>query len=113
LIFAFLAIPIWVVTRDPTISVCMVTTIELVGFGPTVRKVIGSPWNESLTYFLLCVLKYGLAVLALDSWTIAAAIYPVTTCIAAVALSILIVLRRRAVPHPTTTIVDVEPEAVP
>jgi hypothetical protein len=102
---AFSAIPAWVLTDDPTISVCLVTLIELAGFGPTVRKTILDPWSESLSYFALCVLKYALAVLALKKWSVAAAIYPTVTLAAAIGLCTLMIVRRqlqgkaRILPH--------------
>ncbi len=63
-------------------SVCLVTLIELAGLGPTVRKTIRDPWSENLTYFLLCVLKYGLAVFALNTWSVAVAFYPTVNIVA-------------------------------
>lgn len=97
---ALAAIPIWLATHDPTTSICLVTLIELFGFMPTVRKTYHDPWGESLTYFGLCVLKYLLAVFALDTWSVAAALYPTVTCIAAVALCLFIVIRRHVIPKP-------------
>lgn len=34
---ALSAIPLWMLTGDPTMSICRVTLIELAGLGPTVR----------------------------------------------------------------------------
>ncbi|WP_206997103.1 hypothetical protein [Trinickia mobilis] len=92
---AFSAIPFLVLTEDPTISVCLVTLIELAGLGPTVRKTIRDPWSESLTYFALCVLKYALAVLALRKWTVAVAFYPTVNIVASVGICMLMIVRRR------------------
>jgi hypothetical protein len=98
LVAALAAVPVWALTADPTAAVCLVTFIELAGYGPTVRKIYVDPRSESLTYFLLAILKYALAVLALESWSIAAAIYPTVTLCAAVSVSMLIIARRRFVP---------------
>lgn len=81
--------------KDPTISVCLVTVIELAALGPTVRKTIWDPWSESLTYFLLCVLKYALAVLALRTWSLAVAFYPTVNIVASVGVCLLMIVRRR------------------
>jgi hypothetical protein len=93
-ITALAAIPPWLATKDPTISVCIVTGIELAGFVPTFRKVWHQPYSEDLTYFLLCVLKYGLAIAALDKWSLAAAIYPVVTIWAGITFCIFMVYAR-------------------
>jgi hypothetical protein len=91
---ALSAIPLWVLTNDPTLAVCLVTLIELAGLGPTVRKSIRDPWGESLTYFILCVVKYALAILALTKWTVAVAFYPFVNIVASVGICTLMMVQR-------------------
>ncbi|WP_269510106.1 hypothetical protein [Burkholderia sp. IMCC1007] len=93
---ALSAIPLWILTADPTISICLVTLIELAGLGPTVRKTLRDPWSESLAYFALCVLKYALALLALSTWNVAVAFYPVVNLLASIGICSLMVVRRHA-----------------
>jgi hypothetical protein len=100
LVVALTAIPVWRVTHDPTASICLVTFIELSGFMPTIRKTYRDPWGESLIYFGLCILKYFLAVFALDSWSVATALYPTVTCAAAIALCVFIIMRRNVIAKP-------------
>ncbi|KWI99906.1 hypothetical protein [Burkholderia stagnalis] len=92
---AFSAIPVWVLTKDPTASICLVTLIELAGLGPTVRKTFRDPWSESLVYFALCVVKYALAVLALRTWSVAVALYPIVNIAASIGVCMLMIVRRR------------------
>ncbi|NML31366.1 hypothetical protein [Paraburkholderia antibiotica] len=92
---ALSAIPLWMLTSDPTLAICLVTFIELVGLGPTVRKTIRDPWGESLSYFALCVLKYALAILALPMWSVAVAFYPAVNIAASVGVCLLMIVRRR------------------
>lgn len=96
---ALSAIPIWVLTKDPTISVCLVTLIELAGLAPTVRKTMRDPWSENLTYFALCVLKYFLAMLALETWSVAVAFYPTVNIVASAGVCILMIVRRKLLPN--------------
>nr|WP_175801088.1 hypothetical protein [Burkholderia anthina] len=95
---ALSAIPLWMLTDDPTISICLVTLIELAGLGPTVRKTLRDPWSESLAYFALCVLKYALALLALSRWNVAVAFYPSVNIIASIGICALMIVRRQALP---------------
>ncbi|MGZ2745326.1 hypothetical protein [Burkholderia stagnalis] len=92
---AFSAVPVWVLARDPTASVCLVTLIELAGLGPTIRKSFRDPWSESLAYFALCVVKYALAVLALRTWSVAVAFYPIVNIAASIGVCMLMIVRRR------------------
>ncbi|WP_396333474.1 hypothetical protein [Burkholderia anthina] len=95
---ALSAIPLWMLTDDPTVSICLVTLIELAGLGPTVRKTLRDPWSESLAYFALCVLKYALALLALSRWNVAVAFYPSVNIIASIGICALMIVRRQALP---------------
>lgn len=96
---AFSAIPVWLLTADPTLSVVIVTLIELAGLGPTMRKTLRDPWSESLLYFALCVLKYLLVVLALEKWTVAVAFYPAVNLAASIWICTLMAVRRRSLGH--------------
>ncbi|MGU7775917.1 hypothetical protein ACV229_37920 [Burkholderia sp. MR1-5-21] len=93
---ALSAIPLWMLTADPTISICLVTLIELAALGPTVRKTIRDPWSESLVYFALCVLKYALALLALRTWSVAVGFYPTVNIIASIGICLLMIVRRQS-----------------
>ncbi|KVV42359.1 hypothetical protein WT27_11055 [Burkholderia territorii] len=97
---ALSAIPLWILTDDPTMSICLVTSIELAGLGPTVRKTLRDPWSESLAYFALCVLKYALALLALSTWNVTVAFYPVVNIIASIGICLVMMVRRHASPKP-------------
>jgi hypothetical protein len=98
LMAAFSAIPLWILTEDPTLSICLVTFIELAGLGPTVRKTMSDPWSESLAYFALCVVKYALAMLALSKWSVAVAFYPAVNVAASFGLCVFMIVRRRQLP---------------
>ena len=91
---ALSALPLWILTNEPTLSICLVTFIELAGLGPTIRKIVRDPWGESLAYFMFCVVKYGLAILALAQWTIAVAFYPVVNVMASAGICLLIIVQR-------------------
>ena len=95
---ALSAVPLWMLTDDPTISICLVTLIELAGLGPTVRKTLHDPWSESLAYFALCVLKYALALLALSRWNVAVAFYPSVNIIASIGICALMIIQRQVMP---------------
>ncbi|MGS0897117.1 hypothetical protein ACVBGC_31970 [Burkholderia stagnalis] len=95
---ALSAIPLWLLTDDPTLSICVVTLIELAGLGPTVRKTIRDPWSESLTYFVLCIVKYALALLALTTWSIAVAFYPAVNVLASIGICVVMRVRRQVLP---------------
>ncbi|WP_244122259.1 hypothetical protein [Burkholderia latens] len=93
---ALLAIPLWMWTADPTLSIGVVTLIELAGLGPTVHKTLRDPWSESFTYFALCAFKYALALLALSTWNVVVAFYPSVNILASIGICVLMMVRREA-----------------
>ncbi|MCC8391062.1 hypothetical protein LJ656_00545 [Paraburkholderia sp. MMS20-SJTR3] len=91
---ALSAIPLWLATDDPALSIYLVTLIELAGLAPTIRKTFSDPWGESLAYFVLCVVKYALALLALRHWSLAVAFYPGVNVVASIGICVLMVVQR-------------------
>ena len=76
LAFALSAIPVWVLTKQPTYAAVMVSVIDAVAFYPTIRKTWLRPNQEGLTTFVLVGCGYLLSLLALDNYTIATWFYP-------------------------------------
>lgn len=71
LIFALLGLIPWVLTKDPTISVVIVVTIDLIAFIPTLRKTWNSPDSEKPLLYGMNVSRHILTLLSLGSYNIA------------------------------------------
>ena len=48
---AMSSLPFWYFTSDPLWAVIILTTVDILGFGPTVRKAYVTPYSESLLFF--------------------------------------------------------------
>lgn len=96
-IAALCALPVWAVTRDPLWAVALLTLVDLLGFGPSLRRGWHDPERESAGFFALFLLRNALAVGALErvSWT--TALFPAAIGAACGAMTLLILLRRREV----------------
>ena len=97
---ALSSLPLWYATSDPVWAVVVLTTVDLLGFGPTVRKVYADPRSESLPFFGLFAIRNGLAILALETYTVATVLFPAAVATACVLLMVLAAYRRRRVPVP-------------
>lgn len=53
LVTAMSSLPLWYFTSDPMWAVVVLTTVDVLGFGPTVRKAYNLPHSESLLFFAL------------------------------------------------------------
>jgi len=93
---ALAALPLWYVTADPLWAVIVLTTVDLLGFGPTVRKAWHQPAQESLGFFGLFLLRNVLVIVALDSRTATTVLFPGAIAAACAGVMLMIVARRAA-----------------
>ena len=96
-IAAMSSLPLWYFTSDPTWAVVVLTVVDLLGFGPTIRKAHVDPHSESLTFFALFAARNGLVVLALENYSIATVLFPAVVGTACLLLVAMIVWRRQRV----------------
>ncbi len=89
------ALPLWYLTADPLWAVVILTTVDLLGFGPTLRKAYAHPFAESLLFFSLFALRNAIAILALAHHSLTTILFPAATGAACLLLIALLALRRR------------------
>lgn len=75
---AGMSIILWVVTNDPFWSVILISVIHSLCFLPTFRKGYASPHEESAIAFILTILKYGCAIVALGEYAVETVLFPAT-----------------------------------
>ena len=91
---ALLAIPVWIITANPLWAAVIVTIIEALGFFPTYRKAFYHPEDESSFAFMLTILKYGLALIALENYTVTTMLFPIALIVLSATLVIEIWWRK-------------------
>ena len=89
------AIVLWAVTREPTISVILVTATDMFAFFPTIRKSALEPEAETLFTYSLNILRHGLSIIALQRYNIVTVLFPAVLVIMNAILSAVIFIRRR------------------
>ncbi len=93
-IAAMSALPFWYFTADPLWAVVILTSVDVLGFGPTLRKAWYRPHEESLLFFLLFLVRNLLVIAALEHYSLTTVLFPaVIAC--SCALLILMVSYRR------------------
>ncbi len=92
---AVASLPLWYFTSSPALAVVILTVVDLLGFGPTIRKSYADPHSESLLFFALFSLRNALVVMALESYSVATVLFPAAIAMACVLLMALIIYRRR------------------
>ncbi|MES9994268.1 MAG: hypothetical protein ABW098_20145 [Candidatus Thiodiazotropha sp.] len=94
---AMSSIPVWYVTSDPTWAVILLTVIDVIGFGPTIRKAFAHPYDEDLTFFALFAVRNGLVIAALENYTLATLLFPAVIAAVCLVFVSMIVYRRRSI----------------
>lgn len=93
-IAAISALPFWYFTAEPLWAVVILTTVDILGFGPTVRKSYLLPYSESLLFFSLFAIRDILVILALENYSMTTVLFPAAIAIACILLNIMILYRR-------------------
>jgi hypothetical protein len=91
---AFIGLALFAFNEDELLSVFIVSSVNLVGFIPTVRKSMLRPDQETATTFAFTSLKYFFSVLALEHFTIGTVLFPVTVGISNMFFVLLLLVRR-------------------
>ena len=94
-IAAMSALPFWYFTSNPLWAVVILTTVDILGFGPTVRKSYQQPHSESLLFFALFAARNFIVILALENYSITTVLFPAAVGIACLALIIMLIYRRK------------------
>ena len=97
LISAIIALLMWYLTSNALLAVITLTTIEILGYGPTVRKTYYSPHSENLLLFFSFIIRSILSILALKSYSIVTVLFPASITVASALFIIMVTYRKTVV----------------
>ncbi|MFZ2024940.1 MAG: hypothetical protein WAV51_01480 [Microgenomates group bacterium] len=78
---AILAIIPWMLTKNPTLSVIIITAIDALAFIPTIRKTKNDPTSETFSSYVIHAIRHSLSIIALSHYEIATYLYPATLAV--------------------------------
>ena len=93
---ALSSLPLWYLTSDPLWAVVILTAVDLLGFGPTIRKAYRFPHSESVLFFALFAARNLLVIMALESYSVTTVLFPAVIAAACMLLMAMLTYRRRA-----------------
>lgn len=96
-ILSLVAIIFWLIIDQPNVSIVLVVAADLLAFYPTVRKSWKQPYAETLSLFITNSVRFALALLATENYTLLATLWPAAWVVANSLFSIMLVLRRKRV----------------
>lgn len=94
---ALACIPLWWITNNPLWSVVVLTTIDALGYAPTLRKAYKLPGEESAWLFFLQTVKNVFVLMALENYSLTTALFPITMVFVNLLVPVAIILGRKKI----------------
>lgn len=88
----------WLLTKDPTVSVILAVSIDLIAFVPTIRKTWVTPSSESSLLYGANVIRHILTLFSLETVTIATSLHSIVMMLSNMCVTLIITLRAKTVP---------------
>jgi len=98
LILALSALPIWLIIKQPVISIILLSIIDILGFVPTVRKSWHDPYSETLSFYIVVTFRHALSLFAIAEYNLITSLFPATWVIMNALFSMMLIIRRKKVP---------------
>lgn len=103
LVLAFFSLLLWWITKSPTLSVLLITLVEVFAFVPTYRKSFHKPFEESASLFIVGTVKYTASFFALSVYSIDTAFYVGALVFINAIFVMMLLLRRRQLSNEPTS----------
>lgn len=96
-ILSMTSLPLWYFTSDPLWAVVILTTVDVMGFGPTFRKAYRHPFDEQLRFFVILAVRNLISILALEHYSQTTVLFPAVIASACLVFILMVMYRRRVV----------------
>lgn len=94
-ILAMTSLPLWYLTSDPLWAVVILTTVDVMGFGPTFRKAYFHPFEEQLTFFVIMAARNLISIVALEHYSLTTVLFPAIIAVACLMFILMVTYRRQ------------------
>lgn len=92
---ALLGLILWQLTDNPLLAIIFVILSDLLAFIPTFRKSYHKPHEETFVSWVFSSLKYLLALVAIQSYSLTTVLYPLYLSLSNGGFAIMLLVRRR------------------
>jgi hypothetical protein len=94
-ILAMTSLPLWYLTSDPLWAVVILTTVDVMGFAPTIRRSYIRPFEEQLKFYVIMGVRNLVVISALENYSLTTVLFPATIAAVCLIFSLMVVYRRR------------------
>jgi hypothetical protein len=94
-IASMISLPVWYLSSDPFWAVVILTAVDTLAFGPTLRKAYVFPHQENVSFFALFILRNIFGLLALEVWSATNMLFHLVMTAGCVVLISMVLWRRQ------------------
>lgn len=94
LVLTIIAIIFWLIIKQPVISIVMLVIIDLLAFGPTIRKSWVDPYSETLSLYVVTAIRHGFTIFALSEINFITILFPLAWAIGNLIFAFMLLYRR-------------------
>lgn len=98
LVAGFVATGLWLIADKPLLSVMLLAVIDVLAFAPTIRKSWNKPFSETMSSYVMNVVRFSLAIAAIHDYTIITMLYPLTWILGNALFVVMLIVRRQQAP---------------
>jgi len=95
-LLAATSLPLWYLTADPLWAVVILTLVDVLGFGPTIRKAYVYPREEQLRLFVIMMFRNLVVIAALEYYSITTVLFPAASAAVSLGFIGMVMYRRQA-----------------
>jgi hypothetical protein len=85
----------WLLAKQPLLAILLACLADLLAFVPTIRKSWNKPFTETLSLYQLNSVRFGLAVIALDRYSLITVVWPAMWAVGNGLFSLMLASRRK------------------
>ena len=94
-ILALVALALWVLAKQPILSVILLSTMNALAFAPTIRKSWNKPFSETMSTYIINTGRHGVSLLALEHYNIITYLYPLSATFITFSFVLILIARRK------------------
>ena len=95
-VMALSSLPFWYYTEDPLWAVIILTVVDTLGFGPTIRRTYHHPHSESLMFYSLFTTRNLISIFALETYSVTTILFPAVVAATCLLFVVMAMIRRRS-----------------
>jgi len=95
-VMALSSLPFWYYSEDPLWAVIILTVVDTLGFGPTIRRTYHHPHSESLMFYSLFTTRNLISIFALETYSVTTILFPAVVAATCLLFVVMAMIRRRS-----------------